>query len=91
MSSEHESVSQFFHILQSVFQPKGCSEVDSGHYEYTLYSSCMNTDKGIYYYKTYNNSQISAVYLHDENLDGSEVLSYPLLYDQNIHVQNRKI
>lgn len=89
-SSESESVSQFFHILQSVFQPKGCTALDDGTYEYTIYSSCMNTDKGIYYYKTYNNAQINAVDLYAENLNGSEVLSYPLIYDQNINVQNTK-
>lgn len=87
-SSENESVSQFFHILHSVFQPKGCTGVEKGIYEYTIYSSCINADKGIYYYKTYNNAQINAVDLYAENLDGTDLVAYPLLYDQNIHIQN---
>ena len=64
-----ESVSQFFHILGSVEQQKGCTLVSEGAYEITLYSSCMNTDKGVYYYKTYDNSQINGVDMFKEDLD----------------------
>ena len=59
--SEEESVSQFFHILGSVDQQRGCCEVTDGKYEITLYTSCCNVTKGIYYYNTYENHQISAV------------------------------
>ena len=48
--SEEESVSQFFHILGSVDQQRGCCEVTDGKYEITLYTSCCNVIKGIYYY-----------------------------------------
>ena len=51
--SEAESVSQFFHILGSVEQQRGCCEVEPGKYEITIYTSCVNADKGIYYYTTY--------------------------------------
>ena len=51
--SEDESVSQFFHILGSVDQQRGCCEVAEGKYEITLYTSCCNATKGIYYYNTY--------------------------------------
>ena len=87
--TEEEGVSQFFHILSSVEQPKGCTLVREGEYEFTLYSSCCNTDQGVYYYKTYDNSQISAVDMHAEDLDGSKVVSYPLIKQQQIHFQNR--
>lgn len=87
--TEEEAVSQFFHILSSVEQPKGCTLVREGEYEFTLYSSCCNTDKGIYYYKTYDNSQICAVDLHTEDLNSSKVISYPLIKQQHIHFQNR--
>ena len=53
--SEAESVSQFFHILGSVDQQRGCCEVADGKYEITLYTSCCNATKGIYYYTTYEN------------------------------------
>lgn len=88
--SEESCVSQFFHILSSVEQPKGCTLVREGEYEYTQYASCCNTDRGIYYYKTYDNSQLSAVDLHAENLDGEKVIAYPLLKKPQIVFQNRK-
>lgn len=85
---EAESVSQFFHILGSVEQQKGCVQLEKGDYEYTIYSSCCNTEKGIYYYKTYENSQITAVDMHKEELDGRQMAVYPLLREQKIHWQN---
>ena len=45
-------------------------------------------DKGIYYYRTYENSQISAVDMHRENLDGDALVTYPLAEGQQIHFQN---
>ncbi len=85
---EAESVSQFFHILNSVDQPKGCNIADRGEFEITVYTSCMNADKGIYYYTTYDNHQISAVDMHRENLDGSDLVSYPLIKGERIFYQN---
>ncbi len=72
-STEPESVSQFFHILSSVEQVRGCVKTKHG-YEYTLYSSCCNTNKGIYYYKTYESCEVKSVALKSFNLDGDEVL-----------------
>lgn len=83
-----EDINQFFHILSSVWQTKGLCDVGEEQYEYTIYSSCCDTDSGIYYYKTYNNSQISAVYLHHENLDASELIHYPLETSTSIHAVN---
>ncbi len=86
-ASESESVSQFFHLLGSVEQQRGCVHMGEGQYEITLYSSCCNTDQGIYYYRTYENSQITAVDMHRENLDGDKVIMYPLITGQQIHWQ----
>lgn len=86
--SEKESVSQFFHILGSVDQQRGCCDVGDEEYEITLYTSCCNADKGIYYYTTYENHQISAVDMNKENLDASEIVRYPVLTGENIHFQN---
>lgn len=85
--TETESVSQFFHILTSVEQQKGCCEVEKG-YEYTIYSSCCNVDKGIYYYTTYDNSRIVGVDMHKENLDSASLKSYPLLQQKSLFIQN---
>lgn len=86
--SESESISQFFHILGSVSQQRGCVHVHDEKYEITVYASCCNTDKGIYYYKTYENSQITAVDMHRESLNESGLISYPLIQGQQIRWQN---
>lgn len=87
---ERESVSQFFHILNSVDQPRGCCELDDGKYEITIYTSCCNATKGIYYYTTYNNHQITAVDMHEENLDSDKLISYKLIDNGEIRIQNKK-
>ena len=87
-NSENESVSQFFHILGSVDQQRGCCEVANGKYEITLYTSCCSADTGIYYYTTYENHQISGVDMYRENLDGDTLTRYPLINGEQIHMQN---
>lgn len=86
--SEEASVSQFFHILNSVDQQRGCCELEPGVYEYTIYTSCCNADRGIYYYTTYDNHQISAVNMRKTDLDGAELIRYPLITAEQIHFQN---
>lgn len=86
--SEWESVSQFFHILGSVDQQKGCCDVGDEKYEYTIYTSCCNASKGIYYYTTYDNHQINGVDMHRENLDSETLFRYPLILGEQIHIQN---
>lgn len=86
--SESESISQFFHILGSVSQQRGCACTDERNYEYTIYSSCCNTDKGIYYYTTYENSQITGINMNREKLDGRELVIYPLIKGQQIKMGN---
>lgn len=57
-------------------------------YEITIYTCCCNADKGIYYYTTYDNHQITAVDMGLENLDASELISYPVIREEQIRVQN---
>lgn len=85
--SEFDSISQFFHILSSVAQQRGCVRVGDS-YEITIYSSCCNTDRGIYYYTTYGNNQISAINLHNVNLDRKDLILYPLIMQQQIYAAN---
>ena len=91
VSGEDEagSVSQFFHILGAVEQPRGVCEVAAGKYEVTLYTSCMNADRGIYYYTTYDNSRISAVDMHAEDADGKSLVRYAPVGGAQIFYQNR--
>jgi len=86
--SEEESVSQFFHILGTVSQTRGCCELEDGKYEISVYTSCCNTAKGIYYYTTYDNRQITAVHMHREDLNASELIRYHMITKQQIHHQN---
>ena len=86
--SELESVGQFFHILGSVEQKRGCCEVENGAYEITIYTSCCNASRGIYYYTSYDNRQITAVDLHRENLDGKQLIRYPMIRGEHINWQN---
>ena len=85
---EADSVGQFFHILGSVEQTRGCCELANGKYEITIYTSCCNATKGIYYYTTYTNRQITAVDMHREKLDGTELIRYPMLEEEQIRLQN---
>ena len=85
---EMSSVSQFFHILGSVDQQRGCCEVSEGKYEITIYTSCCNASRGIYYYTTYTNHQIAAVDMHREDLEGSRLICYPMLDKEEFRQQN---
>lgn len=86
--SEEESVSQFFHILGSVDQQRGCCEVGEGKHEITIYTCCCNADKGIFYYTTYDNHQITAVDMRLEDLDAEALITYPLIREEQIRMQN---
>lgn len=85
---EASAVSQFFHILGAVEQPRGCCRLENGECEISIYTSCCNADKGIYYYKTYDRHAVVGVNMHRENLNGSALVSYPLLTDSRIEMQN---
>lgn len=86
--SELESVSQFFHILGSVDQPRGCCDLGDGRYEVTIYTSCCNASKGIYYYTAYDNSRITGIDMHRENLDAGSLIIYPLISKAELKIQN---
>ena len=87
-SDEAFGVSQFFHILGTVEQVRGCVVLDDGKYELTAYTSCINLNRGICYYTTYENRAISAVDLYKCNLDGKTLCRFPLQTKQKIFLQN---
>ncbi len=76
---EQSSVAQFFHILGSVYQHKGCVHLETGKEEYTVYSSCCNTDTGVYYYKTYSSLSVYAVNMYKENLDSAKLICHDMI------------
>ncbi len=85
---EAESVSQFFHILGSVEQQRGCCRLGDGRYEVTVYTCCMNADRGIFYYTGYDNHRITAVDMNRTDLGGSALVRYPMLAQEQIAYQN---
>lgn len=86
--TERENVSQFFHILSGVAQVKGCTRLGDGKSVVTVYTSGYNCRQGICYYTTCENSQLSAVDMGRENLDGRELSFYPLLREEQIRWVN---
>lgn len=85
--TEAESVGQFFHILAGVAQSRGCNRTPEGD-EITRYTSCCNMDRGVYYYTTYQNHRITAVDMHREDLDATQLIAYPLQTEEQIYRQN---
>ena len=79
-----DRVGQFFHLLDSVAQVKGCNRTREGE-EYTLYSSCYVPEKRTYYYTTYNNRQITAVTLDESSLKGTIPRIFPLQTTQKVY------
>ena len=85
--SEEESINQFFHILGSVAQQRGCAKVGNDH-EITLYSSCCNMQKCIYYYNTYENTQITAVKMTPNTLTAKSLTTYSIRKKSAIQYEN---
>ena len=81
-------INQFFHLLSSVAMPRGSVHMGDRKYEITRYSSCCDADTGIYYYTTYENSRISAVDMHLEDLHSDQVRCYRLMDCPQIYLQN---
>lgn len=87
-SDEAESVGQFFHILGSVEQVRGCCEVAPGKHEITLYTSCCSAQRGIYYYTTYENRRICAVDMHRCDLDAAALVRFAPRTEEDVFYQN---
>ena len=83
-----KSVGQFFHILGTVDQTRGCCILDNGHCETTIYTTCFDVTKGVLYYTSYYNRQISAVDMNKVNIDGTALIRYPMLKEEHILIQN---
>ena len=84
LCTEKESISQFFHIMDTVSQTRGCCRLENGSCEITQYTSCCNANQGIYYYTTYGNRRISAVDLHGVDLEGERLFRFPLVMGEDI-------
>ncbi len=81
------SMLQMFHMLDAVAMVRG-SVMDGDKCDITVYSCCINADKGIYYYKTYESSTVSAVHMHNENLNAEHLIVHPFNANTQIHSVN---
>ena len=82
---EESSVTQFFHILDSVTMIQGTTITKESKNDITNYACCINTNKGIYYYKTYTNSQITAIKMTETEKNKKELSIYNLIEKQQIN------
>ena len=85
---ESSSISQFFHILDTVLVVRGTTMTKDKQWNVTTYTCCMNMDRGIYYYKTYYNNQITAVSMNKENINKTVLTIYDLIEQQQINYIN---
>lgn len=85
---EEDSVGQFFHILETVSQTRGCCRLKNGACEITRYTSCCSAARGIYYYTTYGNRQPTAVRLLPHQLEDTALRRFPLTGKQQIAFAN---
>ena len=85
---EESSVTQFFHILDSVAMVQGATMTKEGKYDITTYSCCINLSKGIYYYKTYTNNQITAIKMSEKEKLKTKLSIYELIENQQIKYVN---
>lgn len=81
---EYDGITQFFHIMDSVQQQKGCCDLGEGRYEYTVYTSCCDLDRGVYYCRTYGNSRICAVDMHGTDLDSDSLKTFEPPEEQDV-------
>ncbi len=86
--TEASSVTQFFHLLDSVSIVRGSVLTPDGKYDQTIYSCCVNASQGTLYYKTYENSRITAVMMKSEDLNQKKIIEYPLRTEQDFFMQN---
>lgn len=82
--SKQEQISGFFHVMDTVAQPKGCALTETGRPIYTVYTSCADTESGEYYFTTYGCRQIRCVRLTDSAKRSDTVTAFPMQADENI-------
>lgn len=73
-----DTLTQYFHIMQSVAQIKGVNKERDGFYEVTNYTAAANLDTMDYYWTTYHNQQIRGLHTKSLNLDGDALITFPV-------------
>jgi len=76
-----EETSHFFHMLYSVYQPKGCTHTETGDEEFTLYSSCYNLTEKKIILTTYDNWCFQTFDMTNEDSEGDTLVNYPIKWN----------
>ena len=79
-----EGVSQMFHILNTVAQPRGGVVLPGGGEVRTVYAACCDLGRGIYFWRSYENSRLTAAALEEMDLEGKALVTWPLSREQDI-------
>ncbi|MBQ9112512.1 MAG: choloylglycine hydrolase [Clostridia bacterium] len=77
-NTKEAEISRFFHIMDTVSQPRGCAVTDSQRPVATVYTSCADTATATYYFTTYACRRIRALSLERAYADPSELTVFPL-------------
>ena len=88
---EEDTVTQFFHILETVSQTRGCCRLKDGSFEITRYTGCCSLDTGVYYYTTYENRQITGIDMHRQDANGYKLITWPLSSRQAFRFENHEM
>lgn len=70
--NEAEGVLNAYHILSTVFIPKGVVVTDRETNDYSQYIGIMCNESRTYYYSSYDNTQVSSIILDEELLKETE-------------------
>lgn len=68
-----KEIDGFFHVMDTVAQPKGFARIEEGKPIYTVFTDCMDLSSLSYSYTTYDCRSIRTHFLQDYDLDGDSI------------------
>lgn len=83
-----KTITEFFHLMDTVSMPRGSVRVREDQDEITRYTSCCDMGSGYYYFTTYDNRRIQAVCLFHASLDCTEIEIFESKQHQDIFFLN---
>lgn len=86
--TDEATLTQYFHIMQSVGQADGCDQTSDMLYEITQYTSGCNLSTMDFYWTTYKNQQICGLHTKALDLDGNDLIIYPVSEKQSVAFVN---
>lgn len=87
-AKETADIMGFFHILNNVAMVKGSVMTKDNKIDMTQYTSCMDLENKVYYYNTYDSSQLNAIDMKKEDLNGKEIKIFKYNTTLKINYEN---